>query len=120
LSGYLFFFLAIIGLCFGVLLTHPTLGRATTLSDLAASMQPGQWAELTPNNINPTLTNTGGASAFIFGYTDSTKGDPVSRQFFFIGMDHNQPSGERFVSYTESTNSTLAANTSTFICSWAK
>jgi hypothetical protein len=60
---------------------------------------------LTTNNINPTLANTGGASGFIFGYTESIKWDPVSRQLFFIGMDHNQPSGERFVSYAESTNS---------------
>jgi hypothetical protein len=74
LSGYLFFFLAIIGLCFGVLLTHPTLGRATTLSDLAASMQAGTWAELTTNNINPTLTNTAVQAASFLGIQNQLSG----------------------------------------------
>ncbi|PYV44929.1 MAG: hypothetical protein DMG06_04500 [Acidobacteria bacterium] len=81
--------------------------RATVLSDAAAALQPGQWTTITTNNIDPTLTNTGGASGFIFGYTESIKWDPVTRQLFYVGMDHNQanPSQtQRFVSYSDSNN----------------
>ena len=80
-----------------------TPASATTLGDLAASMQPGTWAQLTTVNINPTLTNTGGASGFIFGYTDKAVWDPTTRQLLFIGGDHNGTA--RFVSYTDTTNS---------------
>jgi len=60
--------------------------RTTTpLRDLAASLQPGTWAELTTNNINATLGFTGGASGNTFGFTENGVWDSVSGQFFFIG-----------------------------------
>lgn len=77
----------------------------TPLQDLAATMKPGTWMELATNNINPTLSNTGGSSNFIFGYTESINWDPISRKLFYAGMDHNQPEHIRFVSYDEATNS---------------
>src|SRR5207253_3295245 len=79
----------------------------TPLGDLAASVQPGTWAELTTNNIAPTLAFTGGASGMTFGFTENGVWDSVSRQFFFIGGDHAPLTPDtcpRFVSYTESTN----------------
>jgi len=66
-------------------------------------MQPGQWATLDTININPTLMNTGGASGYITGDSESIKWDPVTRQLFFLGEDHG-PGGQRFVSYSESTS----------------
>jgi|CXWL01.1.fsa_nt_gi hypothetical protein len=79
--------------------------HASPLSDLAGSLQPGQWAQLATSNIDPTLTGTQGASGFTFGYADKGVWDPISRQFFFIGSDHSPvPAIPRFVSFTESTN----------------
>ena len=76
--------------------------QASVLSDLAASMGPGTWAQLNTNNILPALSNTGGASGMTFGYTDQGIWDPISRQFFFVGGDHNVKA--RFVTYSESNN----------------
>lgn len=75
----------------------------TALEDLAASMKPGTWAELKTNNINPTLTNTGGSSGFVFGYAEEVRWDPVTRKLYYIGMDHGQ--GQlRFLAYSEANN----------------
>lgn len=90
-------------LLWNLAIATPPSASATALGDLAASMQPGTWAQLTTVNINPTLTNTGGASGFIFGYTDKAVWDPTTRQLFFIGGDHNGVA--RFVSYADTTNS---------------
>ena len=58
---------------------------ATALASLAASLQPGTWAELTTNNIAPTLAFTGGASGITIAFSENGVWDPVSRQFFYIG-----------------------------------
>src|SRR2546421_2435389 len=79
----------------------------TALSNLAASLAPGTWAELTTNNIAPTLAFTGGASGTTFGFTENGVWDPLSRQFLYIGGDHSPTMPDtcpRFVSYLESTN----------------
>ncbi len=89
----------------GLALLAPAESWATSLSDLAASMSPGTWKELTTSNINPVLTNTGGESNVMTGYTEYIKWDPATRRLLFVGADHNQVGGERFVSYTDSTNS---------------
>jgi hypothetical protein len=73
-------------------------------------MQPGTWAELQTNNLNATFSSSdmgGGASGVIIGYTDDAVWDPVSRQIFFLGGDHNWsvPTTAKFVSYSEATNS---------------
>lgn len=74
---------------------------ATVLSDKAAQMQPGTWAQISTNNISSVL-GANGASGMIFGYTEYIKWEPISRRLFFVGGDHNdQP---KFVSYTESSN----------------
>ncbi len=76
--------------------------QASELSDAATSMQPGEWRELDTNNINETLT-ADGASNIVFGFTEDIKWDPVSRQLFYIGGDHND--APQFISYSENTNS---------------
>src|SRR5262245_51023648 len=92
------------GVCLVVAWTGTT--SASVLSNAAASMQPGTWLQITTSNINPTLTGTGGASGFIFGYADSIKWDPVTRQLFYVGQDHGEPDQtQAFVSYSDDTNS---------------
>lgn len=77
----------------------------TPFADLANSLQPGTWAELATTNISPTLSNTGGASNNIFGFTDNAVWDSVSKNLFYVGGDHSPvPCYPRFVSFTESTN----------------
>jgi len=63
-----------------VLQVHNATAASTALADLVATMSPGTWAQLSTNNINQTLSNTGGASGIIFGYTEYIKWDPVGRQ----------------------------------------
>jgi len=71
------------------------------MATLAASMAPGTWAQLTTTDIVPTLSATG-ASGGIFGYNEDAVWDPGTRQFFFVGGDHNDIA--RFVSYSDDTN----------------
>src|SRR5437016_6813223 len=71
-----------------LLLPAHTSFAGTPLGDLAASMQPGTWASLATNNINPTLVATG-ADGNSLGYTDDITYDPASQKFFYIGSDHN-------------------------------
>ncbi|PYS31238.1 MAG: hypothetical protein DMG11_02020 [Acidobacteria bacterium] len=89
---------------------HRTSAQSTALASLAASMQPGTWAELQTSNLNATFSSSdagGGASGQIIGYTDDAVWDPASRQVFFLGGDHNWsvPTTVKFVSYSEATNS---------------
>jgi hypothetical protein len=78
----------------------------SALSDLAGSMKAGEWRELTTQNILPVLTNTGGSSNMIFGYSESMRWDPVSRRAYYLGSDHGGDFNEayRFVCYDEATN----------------
>src|SRR2546422_7933696 len=73
---------------FAIFQARMTSAASTVLGNLAASMQPGTWATLSTNNINPTLSNTGGASGIIFGYTEYIKWDPVGQRLYYLGGDH--------------------------------
>lgn len=78
----------------------------TALADLAASMQPGTWATLTTNNINPTLS-AAGASGTTFGYTEYISWDPGTRRLFYVGSDHNSTTSTLYakhVQYDDATN----------------
>lgn len=82
-------------------------GFSSVLSDAVAALQPGQWTTIQTNNINAALTGTGGASGFIFGYTETIKWDPVTRRLFYVGSDHNSTPSTmyaRHVQYDEATN----------------
>src|SRR2546428_1121949 len=87
---------------------HITSAAGTPLGDLAVSMQPGTWATLTTNNINQTLSNTGGAAGSIFGYTEYIKWDRVGRRLYYMGSDHSGSSTQqnfaRHVQYNEASN----------------
>jgi MYXO-CTERM domain-containing protein len=76
---------------------------ASELEDAVATMTPGTWLELPTQNIAEALLDTGGSSNMIFGYAESMRWDPVSRQAFYLGSDHG--GDYRFVAYRESDNS---------------
>src|SRR5438093_12125906 len=83
-------------------LTRGFSQNPTALANLAASLPPGTSAELTTNNIAPTLAFNGGASGMTFGFTENGAWHPVSRQFLSIGRDHSPTLPDtrpRFVSY---------------------
>lgn len=83
----------------------PPAPGTSPLSMLAASMAPGTWAQLSTNNIVPALGQTGGASGFIFGYTDKAVWDAQTRRLYYLGSDHNpSPATPRFVQYDDTSN----------------
>src|SRR5947208_4892916 len=85
---------------------HSTSAASTTLANVAASMQPGTWAQLNTNNINPTLI-ANGASGIIFGYAEYIKWDSVGQRLYYMGSDHNSTSGTIYaehVQYDATTN----------------
>jgi hypothetical protein len=75
--------------------------KKTALTQLAAKMRAGEWAELKTDNLVETL-RAKGASGAIFGYNEDAAWDPKTRQFLYVGGDHNDI--VRFVSYADDTN----------------
>jgi hypothetical protein len=71
------------------------------MSDVAAALPPGQWAELATGNFN-AATLDDGASYTVFYYTEDLAWEPVSRQLLFVGGGHG--SDAEFLRYRESTN----------------
>lgn len=59
--------------------------HASALSELAASLAPGQWGVLKPSGAS---TIGGG---LITSYGDSASWDPVRRRLHFVGSDHQFP-----------------------------
>ena len=92
-----------------ILVTPPLPCGATVLGDLAASMQPGTWADLNTNNISQAFGFTiDGASHNILPFSDDMVWDPVHHLAYFMGGDHiydNASDWPRWVQYTENTNS---------------
>jgi hypothetical protein len=83
--------------------TVATAVNATSMSDVAAPLQPGQWAELTTGNFNQALLGDGSYDLFYF--TDDIAWDPLSRQLLFVGGGHDNDAD--FLRYSEATNSWL-------------
>ncbi len=75
--------------------------KKTALAHLAAKMKAGEWAELKTVNLIETL-RAKGASGAIFGYNEDATWDPKTRQFYYVGGDHNDI--VRFVTYADDTN----------------
>jgi hypothetical protein len=77
---------------------------ASSLSDAAAAMTPGQWRELTTGNINAALRDpVSGGVVHILPYADKMHWDPGTNRVYLIGSD-DPGDGRRFVAYDESTN----------------
>ena len=96
----------LIVLGFTIFEVHNISAATTALGNLAASMQPGTWAQLTTNNINPTLSDNG-VSGIIFGFTEYIKWDPVGHRLYYLGGDHFASGTPvmRHVQYDENSNS---------------
>ncbi len=78
----------------------------TAMGDLAASMQPGTWAELVTNNIG--VLNQSGTDGNIIPYAADAAWDPNSRKLLYVGNDHIDSvvsQADRFVLYNADTNS---------------
>ena len=77
--------LASLGFSFWLFLASAQTAQASVLSDLAASMAPGTWAEIATSNMAPSLANVSGASGIILYYSDDMVWNPSTQQAFFIG-----------------------------------
>lgn len=81
---------------------------ATPLSELAASLMPGEFAELETENGAPVLAERmGGATGSILPYSEDAVWDGATGRFYFIGSDHiydGDSSTPRFVAYDEAEN----------------
>jgi hypothetical protein len=65
----------------------------TALGDLAASMQPGQWRELSTTGLTQSFLETSGdypSHHNIVSYAAKAQWDPNSKQFLFLGSRHEQ------------------------------
>jgi len=78
------------------------LTHSTALGDLAKTMKPGTWEELSTNNLPKTVIDNG-VSGSSLGFAENGKWDPNSRQFLFMGMDHGADMA-KFIIYRESDN----------------
>ena len=82
----------------------------SSISALAASMQPGTWAELVNTNgfNNGTVFRPGGGAGSILEYTDRGSWNPINRTVMILGGAHATGKvacdTSAFVKYTESTN----------------
>src|SRR5437660_1685221 len=92
-----------------LLLCNYALAQASTaLSDLANSMQPGTWAELTTNNLNAAFdSGANGSSGVVDIKSEVLKWDPVGHRLYFIGGDASSNSTTatmKHLQYDEATN----------------
>lgn len=76
-------------------------GTATQFAQLAASLQPGQWANFTTGNFDLALVDAG-QSRSIFEYATRGHWDPVNKKIQFWGQGHY--AGQALITYDEATN----------------
>ena len=78
---------------------------ATTLGNLASSMQPGTWAVLNTagdaSGFSQALLDSGNGH-HILEYADKATWDPTSKQVLYIGQGHYEI--QKFITYNEATN----------------
>lgn len=75
--------------------------QATSLSDVAAALPEGQWAELATSGFNPATLDDGAASS-VFWFAEDMGWDATRRQLLYVGGGHD--SDAEFVRYSEVTN----------------
>ena len=83
------------------LFVSPAPSTASELSQLAAQLEPGEWAEL-DTGLTASFLETRPDSN-VLQYGDSGCWDPNSRQVFYLGSPHYQP--YKFIIYSEDSNS---------------
>jgi hypothetical protein len=95
----------IVTACVGALVSiHAHSSQAASaLQTLATSLQPGQWAEFTTNNIGPTLGPTfGGSTQNVLAESPEMVWDPLTQKVLFFGGDHCDIA--QFITYDAATN----------------
>jgi hypothetical protein len=75
--------------------------NATVLGELAASLKPGQWAELKTIGFTESLLRDP-SGHYMLQYTDDGVWNPNTRQFLYIGGPHAGTA--KFISYSDETN----------------
>ena len=98
-------FVRSLGCVMCALLLGPLASNATTLSDLAAAIQPGQWRILDSDNDGSGFSGSLLAvepPANILQFADKGLWNPNTRQVLFFGEGHL--SSMKFISYTEATH----------------
>jgi hypothetical protein len=122
--------ISVIGFWLALFLTSPNLARATVLSDLAASMQPGTWAQLTGSNAG--LLSQQWAPSYGHGYDDGNMAwNSKKRMILHATAEHGpyancnsfpNPPGtcwKALMTYTESTNTwTVGGPIPTQVIGW--
>jgi hypothetical protein len=89
------------GLVVGVLSLAATPVPATPLTDVAASLAPGQWGELATTNFNEATLGDGTSFA-VFWFSEDLAWDGANRRLYFVGGGHD--SDAQFLTWSESTN----------------
>ncbi len=89
-----------------ILVALQSAGAATVLGDLAARMQPGTWAQLQTSGFdNGRLLEPCLDFSNIVEYADNATWDHISRRFLFYGASHGSCYGQKFIIYSDVTNS---------------
>ncbi|HWB79779.1 MAG TPA: hypothetical protein VG755_32670 [Nannocystaceae bacterium] len=88
-------------LTFAALLGAASPAHASPLSELAASLEPGEWGSLETLEIDAVLA-ANGASGIHIPYSEDIVWDPDSQRLIFVGGDHDDIAD--LITYSESTN----------------
>src|SRR5262245_6153169 len=100
---------SLVGVCLLLQNVQSTRATGTNLSDVAMSMQPGTWVELTGMNgfkvgAGYILDDqTGGDFRSILEFADKAVWDTVSKEVLYYGASHDW-TVQRFIQYDESSN----------------
>lgn len=90
---------------FPIFILFGCIANASELSDLANSMQPGQWEVLNTSGIAETVGGTGGNTGIAYVFAHQHGGwFPQQRKLAIVGGDHNG-GGQRLMMYDENSNS---------------
>jgi hypothetical protein len=89
-------------LLLGVIAAAGSPAWASVLSDKAASMAPGTWAELPTNGLTEDMVRVG--AGHVLTWSDSGAWDPGSHQLRFMGGAHDPDPNKGYLGYDEATN----------------
>ena len=85
-------FISTLGFLTVALASRPA--QAGELANAASGLSAGSFVEVAAIGMKEAFTKTDGSGGNALGYSDSVKWDPVTKQIFYIGMDHNQTDGD--------------------------
>lgn len=76
---------------------------ASELGDLAASMSPGEWRELSTSGLSAAIDDNGSSQHILTFSQGGRTWNPATNEAYFIGGDHNG-GNEHFIRYVAATN----------------